>query len=114
MLRAAPGAVPGGRVQASQPEIDAAYAKGKADAEESHERMRAYRGREQALTIAAGPTLRDALVAEGVDQWDAIRDRLAEHASAIAEALRGRAIDNRLDRARQALEGALKALEVAS
>lgn len=114
MLRAAPGAVPGGRVQASQPEIDAAYAKGQADAEQSHERMRTYREREQAATVAAVESLRAALVAEGVNQWDASPERLTEHAAVIAGALKGSAIDNRLERARQALEGALRALESAA
>lgn len=114
MLRAAPGAVPGGKVQASQPEIDAAYARGKADAETSHERMRPYREREQAQIIAAVKALQEALQAQGIDSWNCTPERLTKHAAVIAKAIKGGDVDQQLARARLTLQGALQALEAAA
>lgn len=115
MLRACPGAVPGGKVPApSQPELDAAYAKGKADAEYAHEKNRPWREMEREAAIQATEKFTAALVAEGMNLWEARLDFLIDRAPVIAAALRGEDAGHRIEGAKKALRKALDALEGAA
>lgn len=88
MLRSCPGAIPGGRMpSAADVEIMAAHDAGYKQAKAELEAQRGERQRAENREVEEWTKVQKALVAAGVEHWDAGPHALVKHAPAIARML---------------------------